>query len=193
MKFPPSALAARYLTGLKGVECGGSAHNSFFLDTVNVDNTDSMDTVYKKQEIELCGEAMPVDFVADASRLPFKDKSYDFVISSHMLEHVFDPINVVLEWERVASKYIYIIVPNKEKTFDKEKPLTPIFELHQRNTGILLPKEGVSDDHWTIWDSWSFRDFCMYMSGRKPNLELIEFQHTDDKVGNGIAALFQVH
>lgn len=37
MKFPESALAHKYLDGLKGIEIGGAAHNSFGLDTINVD------------------------------------------------------------------------------------------------------------------------------------------------------------
>jgi hypothetical protein len=33
MKFMESKLAHQYLDGLKGIEIGGSAHNSFGLDT----------------------------------------------------------------------------------------------------------------------------------------------------------------
>ena len=35
MKFKESALAHKYLDGLKGLEIGASAHNPFGLDTVN--------------------------------------------------------------------------------------------------------------------------------------------------------------
>ena len=37
MKFRESAIAHKYLDGLKGIEIGGSAHNPFGLDTINVD------------------------------------------------------------------------------------------------------------------------------------------------------------
>jgi SAM-dependent methyltransferase len=41
--------------------------------------------------------------VADGLALPFKDKSFDYVIASHILEHVNDPHKFVSELTRVAS------------------------------------------------------------------------------------------
>ena len=55
MKFPESALAHKYLDGLKGIEIGGSAHNPFGLDTINVDYTDDMTTIYKKWRLSIVG------------------------------------------------------------------------------------------------------------------------------------------
>jgi SAM-dependent methyltransferase len=43
--------------------------------------------------------------------LPFKDKSFDFVIASHVLEHSTDPENFLRELQRVA-KAGYIEVPD---------------------------------------------------------------------------------
>jgi len=42
--------------------------------------------------------------------LPFKDKEFDFVIASHVLEHVDDPKNFISELERISQKG-YIEVP----------------------------------------------------------------------------------
>ena len=42
--------------------------------------------------------------VGDIYKLPFKDKSYDTVYSSHVLEHCEDPDKVLLETVRVAKK-----------------------------------------------------------------------------------------
>ena len=44
--------------------------------------------------------------------LPFKDKHFDFVIASHVLEHVDDPKFFISELERVSSKG-YIELPTK--------------------------------------------------------------------------------
>ena len=44
-------------------------------------------------------------------KLPFKDKEFDFVISSHVLEHVEDTSYFINEIERVSSKG-YIEVPS---------------------------------------------------------------------------------
>jgi len=44
--------------------------------------------------------------------LPFKDKEFDFVISSHVLEHVKDITYFISELERISSKG-YIEIPTK--------------------------------------------------------------------------------
>ena len=47
-----------------------------------------------------------VDIVADARMLPFKDDSFDYVYSSHLIEHFShrEVRNVLLEWVRVLEK-----------------------------------------------------------------------------------------
>lgn len=192
MKFPLHKIATKYLTGLKGVEIGGSAHNPFGLDTINVDYTDDMNTAYKKAEIDLCGEALKVDVVADAGQLPFDDKSFDFVISSHMLEHAWNPVKVLTEWSRVARKYIFIVVPRKDLTFDKDKPVTPTWDLIKRASGEIVKPEGApADDHWTIWDVKEFQKFCTWIATIL-NMKIVEFEEKDSKVGNGMMVLFEI-
>ena len=46
-------------------------------------------------------------------KFPFKDKEFDFVIASHVLEHVEDPKFFLNEIQRVSSKGGYIEVPTK--------------------------------------------------------------------------------
>lgn len=45
--------------------------------------------------------------VADGENLPFKDKTFDYVISSHVLEHVNNPSIFLEEISRVGGKRIY--------------------------------------------------------------------------------------
>jgi ubiquinone/menaquinone biosynthesis C-methylase UbiE len=107
MKFRDSKIAHKYLDGLNGVEIGGSAHNPFNLNTINVDFTDEL-TIYKKEEINLCGEYMKVDVVSDALNLPFENEKYDFVISSHQIEHCFNIIDTIREYIRVIKNDGYV-------------------------------------------------------------------------------------
>ena len=81
-------------------------------------------TVFKQEEIKLCGEALPVDIVSPGDQLPLEDNSVDFVVSSHVIEHFPDPIKALSEWYRVVKPggYLYIIAPHKERTFDNERP-----------------------------------------------------------------------
>lgn len=131
--FGPSPTCQRYLNGLKGLEIGGSAHNHSGLEPrpINVDYTDEM-THFKMEEIQLVGWRLPVDVVADMGQLPFDDNAFHYIFSSHVLEHAFDPFSVLKHWILIASKYIAIILPHPERTFDKGKKLTTIEDIKRR-------------------------------------------------------------
>lgn len=185
MKFKESVLAHQLLDGLQGIEIGGSAHNPFGLNTVNVDRyPGTADTVFKRAEFDLCGEMLPVDVVAFGDNLPFEDKSYDFIVSSHVIEHFYDPIATLAEWARVARKYIYIICPHKERTTDQHKPITTTCELEARHQN---PKAEYQDKHWNIWDTQSFVDFVTHLGYRVHTV-----QDIDDKVGNGFTVVIEL-
>jgi SAM-dependent methyltransferase len=179
MKFSESDIAHQYLDGLKGIEIGGAAHNPFGLDTINVDINES--PIFKEEQIRLCGEAMKVDVVSAGDKLPFKDKSYDFVISSHVIEYFYNPIDAIREWERVATMYIFMIVPHKMRTFDRDKPLTTVRELIKRKSGVA------GDKHWSFWDMETFMELMVHMG-----LNVVYKHNVDDKVGNGFTIVIKL-
>jgi SAM-dependent methyltransferase len=176
-----SALAHRWLDGLKGVEIGGAAHNAFHLDTLNVDRTRDMDTVYKREELECAGVAMAVDVVAEGDDLPFPDEAFDFVLASHVLEHLPDPIRALQEWRRVARRYVFVVLPHRDRTFDRDRPVTPVDELLRRHEHGLRSDE---DRHWTVWTCETFLELCELLG-----VEVLEHQDPDDKQGNGFAVV----
>jgi SAM-dependent methyltransferase len=49
--------------------------------------------------------------LADACKMPFRDKAFDFVIAFHVLEHVADPTSFLNELQRIG-KAGYIETPN---------------------------------------------------------------------------------
>jgi len=56
--------------------------------------------------------------IADAQNLPFKDKSFDFIIAAHILEHLEEPDKFIKEIERVGrSGYIETPSPFAETIF----------------------------------------------------------------------------
>ena len=187
MKFPESALAHKYLDGLQGIEIGGAAHNSFGLNTINVDRVRDMNSHFKITEVELCGEALQVDVVAEGNKLPFADKSYEFVISSHVIEHFYDPISALLEWARVAQRYIFIIVPHRQRTFDADKKLTKVKELRKRHIKKLVVEDEARGVHWSVFEVPNFNELCVLCG-----LKVVEIQDPDDKVGNGFTFVIKL-
>ena len=173
-----------YLDGLKGVEIGGAAHNDFKVDVLNVDRYAGMDTVYKQAERQVCGRAKPVDIVAPGHELPLEDKSFDFVLASHVIEHIPDPIAALKEWARVARKYIVLVVPHRDRTFDRDRALTPRSELIERHESGFTSDE---DRHWTVWTCETFLDLCEHIG-----FEVLEARDPDAKGGNGFALILAV-
>lgn len=198
IRFPESQFAHKYLDGLIGIEIGASAHNPFGLSTRNIDYTCAIDD-FKRDQLKLCGECAPVDIVAQGDNLPLRDNQVDFVVSSHVIEHFFDPIATINEWLRVSRKYVLMVVPHKKRTYDINRVITTAAELQLRHEKKLTPSEvnnpnqryfnGVIEPygHWSVWDTESFLDLC-----KNQNWEVIDFQDVDDKVGNGFTVLLKV-
>ena len=168
MKFKESKIAHKYLDGMKGLEIGASEHNPFGLDTVNADIVDS---------------GIADIIIKDGSILPFDDNSFDYVINSHVIEHFYKPISALREWQRVAAKYIFMIVPHKMRIFDIDKPLTSIQELEERE----LHEDVNIDKHWNVWIPETFIKLVEHLG-----MNVVYMNDTDDKVGNGFTVVIEV-
>lgn len=87
-----------------------------------------------------CGESMMIDrptVFGDASKMPFKDKAFDFVIASHILEHMAEPEIFLKELQRIG-KAGYIETPNA--LFERLHP----YHIHCLE---ILEKDGVLHIH----------------------------------------------
>lgn len=79
-------------------------------------------------------------FISEATDLTqIKNGKYDFVISSHCLEHVANPMKAIEEWLRVlkANCMLLLVLPNKPYCFDNKRPTTEyshILEDYRNNT-----------------------------------------------------------
>jgi SAM-dependent methyltransferase len=177
----PSRFANRYLRGLRGVEIGGASYNRWFLDTINVDYSDTADTV--AMQLEFAGHVMPVDVVAEAWDLPFEDGAFDFVLASHVLEHVPDPIAALEEWARVATRYVFVVLPQRDyQPYDARHELTTVEELLDRHREG--PRAEEWRGHWSRWTSASFVELC-----ERLGMRVVGVQDPDDKRGNGYAVV----
>lgn len=177
-------LATRYLGELQGIEIGGAAHNRYPVEAINIDRAPVPDAAYREAQMQLAGEVATVDIVAEGDRIPLPDKSTDFVLASHVIEHFPDPVGALLEWERVATRYLFIVVPHHERTFDSGRPLTSTKELIDRHRESFASDE---DRHWSVWDCAGFVDLCTRLG-----LKVVATEDPDRKVGNGFAVVIAV-
>lgn len=77
-------------------------------------------------------EITRVDVIDDGMFLnAFANESQDFVLSSHHLEHCWNPIVTIFNHLRVLKKdgVIFYAVPDKRFTFDKKRPLSKLSDV----------------------------------------------------------------
>ncbi|MDY0340247.1 MAG: methyltransferase domain-containing protein [Coriobacteriia bacterium] len=172
----------------RGLEIGASAHNPFGLDALNVDITMEY-TCFKEAELRAAGSVCAVDIVAPGDDIPVADGSQDFVISSHVLEHLLDPIGALLEWDRVVrvGGTIFMIVPHKERTFDASMPRTTLSHVVADYEATAPEDHAVSllghQHFWLTDDVVEMIDWIRAYTG--VSWSWLAVRDVDDKVGNG--------
>jgi SAM-dependent methyltransferase len=133
----PRQQMARHIEG-SGIEVG-PGHHPFPLTLPGVE-VRFVDRWLPAQSAELFpqlathGEFTPPDIVSDfnTDRLdPVPDASQDFVIASHVLEHLAEPIGFIAEIHRVLRPggTALILLPDRRRTRDRERPPTPLEHL----------------------------------------------------------------
>lgn len=205
--LPESPLAHEILDGLAGLEIGPAAHNPFGLNTRAVGLTRERDAhdfdYYARMQLEMCGSVAPIDLAGDAAELPVPAASTDFVLHSHVWEHLPNPLAALDEWVRVVKSggFIFAIVPKRDADpLDKDRPLTQLTELvrHYRKRSTyedrVAEMKGPARGHYTVFSpellhgigNWFNRSHFWWQ------LNEIAFEETDDKVGNGHTIVWQV-
>ena len=205
--FPESKLAHEILDGLEGIEIGPAAHNPFGLKTRTVGlsaENDALDYEYYEQmQRETCGAVATIDLAADAASLPLADNSVDFVLHSHVWEHLPNPLHALDEWVRVVRSggFIFAIVPKRDADpNDRSRPVTPLAEWEEhyvRKTTYedrIAEMKGPARSHYTVFSPALLHGVGDWFNRthRAVRLERVAYQETDDKVGNGHTVVWRV-
>lgn len=77
-------------------------------------------------------EFVPTDILCSFDdMIGLEDNSVDFIIASHVIEHVRNPIKSIENaWNKLRSKgTLILIIPKKERTFDRGRELTTLSHL----------------------------------------------------------------
>ncbi len=154
--IPPRQLLARHLVG-SGIEVG-PGHHSFDLrlpgaDVTYVDRWHAHESAELFPQLQGQGEFTEPDVVADfnTDRLgPISDSSQDFVIASHVLEHLAEPIGFLAEIHRVLRPggVALILLPDRHRTKDRHRSPTPLSHLvAEYEAGV----DEISETHIVEW------------------------------------------
>lgn len=85
--------------------------------------------------------------------------SYDFVLSSHMIEHCANPLLALKEWRRVLKTdgALLLVLPDASKTFDHKRPVTTfthlVEDLSKGESDLTHVEEALAlqdRTHWTF-------------------------------------------
>lgn len=89
-----------------GLEIGAGPHKLPFKNTETLDICDDFD-VYGKYK---------VDHLGFADNTEFSNNTFDFIVSSNVVEHFINPVKVFLEWHRILKPggILYSIIPDAD-------------------------------------------------------------------------------
>ncbi len=113
--------------------------------------------IYVDRFRDYAGERCLADYYGDATELPFRDHALDYVITSHVLEHVANPVMALAEWYRVLRPggIIYCLVPDRRYTWDHGRALTPVAHLLDDFTRGTTVVDGTHIDDFVDGVDWS--------------------------------------
>ncbi len=130
-----NSIAAAYLAG-EGIEIG-ALHNPLRLPRScrvrYVDNVPAGEASRRFHDVR-SKRLVGVDILDDGERLGrIPDGSQSFVVANHFLEHCQNPIGAFRNMMRVLKDggILYLAIPDKRYTFDKDRPSTPFEHLLQ--------------------------------------------------------------
>lgn len=187
-------LARHYLAPpRRGIEIGASAIAPFpGVRAFNIDQPQNGTYVAAQQRI--AGRVIDVHAFADAAALPLQDESIDFVLASHVIEHMPDTLRALREWDRVVKVggIVFLIVPHALRTDDHSRRRTD-WQHHLADhalcttaaTDALIP-----GSHYHVWETGGFVDLLErldragYLRWRIETLEDV-----DSRAGNGFTVV----
>lgn len=80
------------------------------------------------------GKRCGTQFIAEATNLSvIGDGTYECMLASHCLEHIANPLKSLKEFQRVLvpGGTLLAVLPHKDKTFDWQRPLTPLIHIQE--------------------------------------------------------------
>lgn len=211
-QFKRMELASRCCQGF-GIEIGASAHNPFHLPgakNVDIVSDDPMSIEYKyhqkwiNQQVEMCGAYARVDIPAYAHRIPLADETQDYVIHSHVFEHLPNPLAGLLEWHRLLKPggILFMVIPKPGshpddvgRKIDTWIDVSIAYEMDYTHDTIPSTRHNFAHNwggHYFVYNPASVVEILAAMNTRfQSDWTVLHVEETDSKVGNGFTVVAQ--
>jgi hypothetical protein len=195
-------LAFKYCVG-KGIELGAASHNPFDLpDCLFVGTCNGRDYLFPqdlndyagyKAEQERQGEKpLEIDMLGDFQDIDAGDRSFDYIVSSHVIEHVPNLFGAYAESSRVLKNggvFMCIFPKRTSEPTDGIRALTTLEQMidaWDRKVDMhKMPLEGWRG-HYQVFSLQSMIRAINHINRAGLGTWLIEcVEETDSKVGNG--------
>lgn len=190
-------LALRHLKDLaRGLELGASTINPFpGLTHWNLDHPDAQ--LFQEVQRRSLGRAVEIDVFGDGQALPVATGALDYLLASHVIEHMPDTLRSLREWSRVVRPggIVFLIVPHRDRTADRARPRTSL-EHHLADYALaktVASSPLVPTSHYQVWVT----EDLVAVLRRLIDLgwidwELVEIEDVDSKAGNGFTIVARV-
>lgn len=144
---------------VKSLDGGNIFEDNFFQNSLS-----STFTYYKNRS----GIQYSLD-IADEKSISLLPSTYDFILSSHNIEHIANPISALILWKRILKQggYVLAVMPHKEYTFDRKRPYTTLEHLiddYKKNTqedDMTHREEQVLLHDWTMGGMKDFEELSL--------------------------------
>ena len=138
------ALVGQYCVG-RGLEIG-AAQNPY---------SDPARTIYLDKHTSNKDGTPHPDVISSADRLPLTSGAVNYVLASHVLEHMQNTIPVLREWTRVLSPggVLFLVLPHADRTIDRFRQRTTLAH-HIDDERTLTDRPDLSH-HEEVRRGWS--------------------------------------
>jgi len=184
----------------QGIELGAAAHNPFGLaGAINIAPCDDSE-VYEAAQIAMCGSYAKIDICAEAHCLPLSAGTQEYVVSSHVVEHLPNPVAAFFEWNRVLKLggVIVMIVPLPgAHPPDAGRPIVTVEELmegYRLGYGVEnFPDKSVpARGHYYVYTLARMLELIEHLNAHHGlRWEILLTEKKDSKVGNGFTVIAQ--
>ena len=112
--------------------------------------------IYVDRFTEYANQPTFAEYYGDACDLPFRDSSLNYVATSHVIEHVANPLAAIMEWYRVLRNdgIIYMVVPDRRLTFDRSRSLTSVTHILDDYKNGTTQVDGTHIDDFVLHVDW---------------------------------------